>query len=146
MAKNRYDQAYESFKSLSNSKLIDIGDRYYDKEVMDSALICYTIVSRRYDTHMPHEDKKLSAYAYMRLGNIHYIMYNYVQAQDMYLQSLEVCKECDLDSIIPRVYNNLGNIYSSFNDFKKAENYYKQAYKNSQTIDIEGTIYSNYRK
>ena len=46
-------------------------------------------------------------------------MYNYVQAQDMYLQSLEVCKECDLDSIIPRVYNNLGNIYSSFNDFKK---------------------------
>ena len=134
MAKNRYDQAYESFKSLSNSKLIDIGDRYYDKEVMDSALICYTIVSRRYDTHMPHEDKKLSAYAYMRLGNIHYIMYNYVQAQDMYLQSLEVCKECDLDSIIPRVYNNLGNIYSSFNDFKKAENYYKQAYKNSQTI------------
>ena len=134
MAKNRYDQAYESFKSLSNSKLIDIGDRYYDKEVMDSALICYTIVSRRYDTHMPHEDKKLSAYAYMGLGNIHYIMYNYVQAQDMYLQSLEVCKECDLDSIIPRVYNNLGNIYSSFNDFKKAENYYKQAYKNSQTI------------
>ena len=134
MAKNRYDQAYESFKSLSNSKLIDIGDRYYDKEVMDSALICYTIVSRRYDAHMPHEDKKLSAYAYMRLGNIHYIMYNYVQAQDMYLQSLEVCKECDLDSIIPRVYNNLGNIYSSFNDFKKAENYYKQAYKNSQTI------------
>ena len=134
MAKNRHDQAYESFKSLSNSKLIDIGDRYYDKEVMDSALICYTIVSRRYDTHMPHEDKKLSAYAYMRLGNIHYIMYNYVQAQDMYLQSLEVCKECDLDSIIPRVYNNLGNIYSSFNDFKKAENYYKQAYKNSQTI------------
>lgn len=134
MAKNRYDQAYESFKSLSNSKLIDIGDKYYDKEVMDSALICYTIVSRRYDVHMSHEDKKLSAYAYMRLGNIHYIMYNYVQAQDMYLQSLEVCKECDLDSIIPRVYNNLGNIYSSFNDFKKAENYYKQAYKNSQTI------------
>ncbi len=133
-AKNRYDLAYESWKTLSNDDLIGKGDDYYDKEVLDSALICYTIVSGRYDPQMKREDKQLCAHAYMRCGNIHYMMYSYVRAQDMYLRSLEICHECELDSMIPRVYNNLGNIYSSFNDFKKAENYYEQAYKNSRTL------------
>lgn len=95
---------------------------------------------------MSSEEKQLCAHAYIRCGNIHYMMYNYVRAQDMYYRSLEISRECNFRSMIPRLYNNLGNIYSSFNDFKKAESYYEKAYEESRAVadsSLSATILNN---
>lgn len=135
----KYDKMYESLKSMSNKELTNLGNSYFDNNILDSALICFTIVYSKYDSKMNIEDKQLHAHAYNRSGNIHYMMYNYVRAQDMYLKSLEICEECEYREYIPKVYNNLGNIYASFNDYKKAENYYEKGLAKSLEYDDKKT-------
>lgn len=123
----KYLNIYKSFRNLPNDKLIEVAESYFDKNVLDSALVCFTIVYNDYDSSRSKQDKKLYAQAYNRAGNIHYIMYNYVRAQDMYLRSLEICEECGYNEYLPRIYNNLGNIYASFGDYNKAKSFYEKA-------------------
>lgn len=124
---------YTNLMRFPSPVLVQWGDSLYVRSVLDSALVCYTIVSGRYESRMEREEKEQCAYAYFRAGNIHYRMYSYVRAQDMYHRSLEICQETECDSLLPRVYNNLGNIYSSFNDFRTAEAYYRRAYDDYHT-------------
>lgn len=122
---------YKSLKSMSNKELTTLGDSYFNNNILDSALICFTIIYSKYDGKVGIEDKRMHAHAYNRSGNIHYMMYNYLRAQDMYLRSLEICEECGYKEYLPKVYNNLGNIYASFNDYRKAKDYYEKALTHS---------------
>lgn len=123
----KYVKIYESFRNMSNEKLIAVAESYFNKNILDSALICYTIVYNNYDVKSCKRDKELYAQAYNQAGNIHYMMYNYVRAQDMYLRSLEICEECGYNEYLSRIYSNLGNIYASFKDYKKARSFYGKA-------------------
>lgn len=127
-----YRLDYKALMSLPISELLNRGDTYYAANVKDSALICYTLVAGKYDANMTNSEKTTCAYALFRSGNIHFMMYSYVRAQDMYFRSLEICEECKCDSLVPRICNNLGNVYSTFNDYKKAETWYKRAYDGVQ--------------
>lgn len=130
---DEFNTVYEQLKTLPSQKLIEDGDTYFKKEVLDSALICYTLVSSRYTMGIPLSEKALSARAYLNSGNVHYVMYNYVQAQTMYFKALEICQESGDSLILPRIYNNLGNVYATFGDFKKAKDYYIQAYDEAES-------------
>lgn len=127
-----YRLDYKALMSLPISELLSRGNTYYSANIMDSALICYTLVAGKYDMNMPNPEKASCAYALFRSGNIHFMMYSYVRAQDMYFRSLEISEECRCDSLIPRICNNLGNVYSTFNDYQKAETWYKRAYDGVQ--------------
>ena len=130
---DKYNEIYELLKFLPSQKLITDGDEYYEKQVLDSALICYTLVSSRYTKEMPAPHKRLCAHAYHYSGNIHYVMYNYVQAQTMYFKALEICQESGDSLQLPRIYNNLGKVYAVFGDFKKGRDYYTKAYDGARS-------------
>lgn len=127
----KYVKIFESFRNMPNDKLIEVAESYFTRNILDSALVCYTIVYNDYDVKAGIKDKKLFAQAYNRAGNIHYTMYNYVRAQDMYLRSLEICEECGYNEYISRIYNNLGNIYASFSDYQRGKSYYEKALEQS---------------
>ena len=55
---DKYNEIYELLKFLPSQKLITDGDEYYEKQVLDSALICYTLVSSRYTKEMPAPHKR----------------------------------------------------------------------------------------
>lgn len=137
----KYEKIFESFKNMPNEKLVTVADNYFNKDILDSALICFTILCKNYDIKSSMEDKKIFAHSYNRSGNIHYLMYNYVRAQEMYLKSLEICEESNYNEYIFKVYNNLGNIYASFSDFSTAQSYYKKALEKSiEYHDTDNTL------
>lgn len=143
---DEFNTVYELLKTLPSQRLIDDGDAYFKKEVLDSALICYTLVSSRYTLEMSSANKILCARAHLNSGNVHYVMYNYVQAQTMYFKALEISQEAEDSLLLPRIYNNLGNIYATFGDFKKARDYYINAYdeaENYQDKELNSKILNN---
>lgn len=124
-----YNKMYDLFKNKPIRELIRLGDAYSKQQIIDSALVCYTIVAAEYDEQLSAEDKEYCVHAYNASGTIYYYMCNYVQALDLYLRALKVCEDYGYDTYIPRIYNNLGNIYSSFSDYEKAKSFYEKAYR-----------------
>lgn len=125
---DKYSGAYDMFNSLPLKELSEKGDEYFKREVMDSALFCFSLVCKRYNQDMPPADKSVCAHAYLGSGNVHYTMYDYNQAQNMYFRALEIAQEVSDSTQLFRVYNNLGIVYAAFNDMNKAMDYYKKAY------------------
>lgn len=142
----KYDGIYKLLESYSSEKLIDDGDVYYERGIMDTALIYYTLVADRYTKEMPANHKKICMHAYHNSGNVYYIMRNYVQAQNMYFKALELGQESGDSLQNSRTYNNLGSIYAVFNDFRKARDYYIKAYEgvaNSSDRELKIKILNN---
>lgn len=126
---SQYSKIYDSLKEYDSKSLTHLGDQYYNRNSMDSALVCYSIVSVRYTSTIEKEQKYLCAHASNRCGVIYYLQSNYTKALQMYINALEICKESDYKTYISRVYNNVGNIYSMFRDYPHAKEYYRQAFE-----------------
>lgn len=129
MDATRYDKIYDHFKSFSLQALIEKGDHYYQTASLDSALVCFSIVSGSYLPEQTDADKKLCAHAYNRCGTIYLQYASYAKSLNMLLKGLEICEESNYHSYTPRIYNNIANIYYVFHDYKTAENYCEKAYE-----------------
>lgn len=125
----QYGKIYDMLKGHASESLTTLADGYYARNAMDSALVCYSIISARYTQTMEQKQKWLCAHAANRCGAIHYFRSDYTKALQTYIKALEICKESGYKSYISRTYNNIGNIYSMFHDYQHAKEYYRQAFE-----------------
>ena len=58
-------QNYDRWKSLPSQALLDKGNSYWQSGQLDSALVCLTILSNRYNEKMPLAEKELNCHCHI---------------------------------------------------------------------------------
>lgn len=126
-----YSAIYYLFKDYSSEILEEKGTLYLDQRQLDSALICFTIISRRYTESMSVMEKKRCASAYNDCGIIHsyYSTPNYTQAYANFLRAAEIVEELKDYKYLYGIYNNIAGILYFYGDYSKAMEYWELAYK-----------------
>ena len=120
----QYVEIYRSLKNYPSEELSRLGERYFRSGSLDSALVCFSIVSGTYQPSDSYAKKQQCAHAFNRCGVI-YIRYNsYTRAMNMFLKSLEICEGTPYSA---SVYNNVSNLYCFYKDYKMADNYSRKA-------------------
>ena len=117
----RLEPVYELFKNEKLATLIHEGDRYLAQDEYDSALVCFTIASLRYEDNMDDSEKKLCIHASNMLGILYFQKSNILKAYENFLKVLKM----NQNEYAGFIYNNIAGIYG----------YYGDSYKNIEYLD-----------
>lgn len=113
---------YEKFEVMESRVLASMGEDFYGRQRMDSALICFTIIANRYKESMRDLDKSACAQAYYRCGTIYLYRFNdYTMALQNMQTAMSIAQECGDKELLPRVYIHMGNIYVFYADQHKSD-------------------------
>lgn len=91
---------YDRWKDLPSETLIKKGDAYWQADKIDSALVCFVIVSNKYSDKLTEREKKLSCTATLAVANLYL---NYFYDYQTALRYLLKAKEIATDNIIGQV-------------------------------------------
>ena len=111
---------------------------------IDSALVCYYLITENYSLTMNNEDKRYCIKSYLNLGYIYYthlqdISQTYTCAQS----ALDICLELNDREMLPNIYLNMTNIFDNEYDFDRALEFYRKAYYASYDVmQIENLLRS----
>lgn len=125
---------HSKWLNLPMERLLDMADRdFSDGGNKDTALMCYTIVTNRYEASMSREQKLMCKDAAMRLWSIYfYDFYDYPKCFDCLTHALEIAGEGDIEDA--NIYLGFGCMYQTISEEcnntelgTKALDYYTQA-------------------
>jgi len=116
-----------NFQHLSSQQLLDTAYYYYNKNSIDTALVCYSLLINTSVKDPDIEQQKRIIEALNTTGHIHYNLYDYRTAYESYIKALILCEKANDELSKLRIYNNIGNIYSTFNKYDMAKMYYSRA-------------------
>jgi tetratricopeptide (TPR) repeat protein len=123
---------------LSDSELINQGNRNYNNGDYDRAIADYTVVIQRSRRDINH------ARAYISRGDAYYRKSNYDRAINDYVQAISITKNSDIRS---DAYNGLGNAYYIKGEYESALTNYRIAlsYNEHNTYAQRGLANARYR-
>ena len=143
------------WERLPTATLLQLGDNFLNnKNLPDSAMLCYTIAANRYNENLDENELKQCVLGYYSLALLYGNHYNnYYEGWKYILKTQQLANKHSLKSIQPLVLMQLGVLsrqeYIWKNDiqyYKKSLAYYKSAFK--QSIDneywryLQGIIYN----
>ncbi len=109
-------QPYYEWMKLPSDELIRMGNRFRDgAQLMDSAMMCYTIVANRYDPAQSFDEKRLTVEALNEIGvlNTNYFG-NQGDACRNLIQADEICRDIGYEEMQPYILLNLGNLFNLY--------------------------------
>ncbi len=124
-----YSRLYKYFENLHDVALVEMGNSYYKRNSLDSAMILYSIVCSKYNSGLPDEMKRLYAHSFNRCGSIYLRYNNYTKGLRMFLNSLDICEETDDQEYTSKIYNNIANVYYLFKDYETSSKFCEKAYE-----------------
>lgn len=141
---------YGSFSKLSTSALLQKAERYLADGVhADSAMLCLTIVTHRYNEKMPYSDKLKVISAYNGLWFIRFFTYfDYAKSYEALMSAQDIANEINYNEI--HIQLNLGCFYQTLAEegkdeemMRKALNAYRIAFREGIRLkDSNGVINS----
>lgn len=91
-------QNYDRWKDLPSETLIKKGDAYWQADKIDSALVCFVIVSNKYSDKQTEREKKLSCTATLAVANLYLnYFYDYQTALRYLLKSKEIATNNNIE-------------------------------------------------
>ncbi|MGN0229918.1 MAG: helix-turn-helix domain-containing protein [Muribaculaceae bacterium] len=104
------NNTYGQLAKLSSDTLIEKANYFLDQTSKpDSALICFSIVTSRYQKHMSSKEIKQIAYALNRKWQIYfYSYYNYEKASEELSKALDICEGNNLNKA--KILLNFGSM------------------------------------
>ena len=138
-------QNYDRWKDLPSPALLDKGNAYWRVGKVDSALVCFTILSNRYNEKIPRAEKGICCGATVGVANLYLQHYfDYQMANRYILKAEKIATSNHFEKQLAHIYyakaslanelNNLSDNYQSrptLTHWKKA---YRQAV-NSKEIE-----------
>ncbi len=107
--------ACQKWNDLPSHELLKKGRMYVEKEKVDSALVCFTLLGRRYSAATNDKEREMCAKAMNNSGCIYYYKYyDFPQAYEQFIKALDICEKFRLESTLPIVYVNLGNLFNEY--------------------------------
>lgn len=122
------------FTNMSTSMLYQKGTDCFATQ-SDSAIYYYSVLYNRYNDDMTRSEKKMCAEALLNIGVLYYRKNNYLEAMDIWLNGLKICKSNDIEDILSQIYVYIGNIYSVHYDYEQGVSFYKKALESAQKSD-----------
>ncbi len=133
---------------MSSAQLFDMGQAYADAQKLDSAVVCFTIVSSRLDEATRDDDIRNGIRACYKLGNIYqFRYYNYQKAADCLLQGKQAAVQAGDSALIALLSHELGCLYLQYesahqeSDFAQSITYLEQACRNAPQGDPLDSLY-----
>lgn len=132
--------AVDKYKRMPLKQLLDKGDKFSEDNMVDSALIAYSMIYSSRSAQVDTLSKQIACRALSKAAILCYCQCDYKLAMELLLKALEICEEIDYKGYIGRIYNNIGNVYRQFKDYGLAKKYYKLAYNNGYE---KGSAFNN---
>lgn len=132
----KYDiEDYKRLSTLSTPELMALGQKYLQEKLeVDSALVCYSIVSgRENDKKLSHEMMHLVARAKNNLGYIygaHY--YDYPKSYENLNRAIQLSEEYGFDDIASYAYMNLASTMNGRNDLFGDDSFSTEVFENTK--------------
>lgn len=127
---------------LSNDELYKKGKAFFQNNLPDSAMVCFSLAAGNASAGKTHNDTVIAVKAYNMLGMIDFHNRNYLGAYSYYKKALEIGGEKNAYWI----YNNMAIILNLFKAFDDSEKLLKKTYhyaKNDTTPVYLLNAYSN---
>ena len=121
-----------NFMKLSQQQLYDTANYYLDRNTLDIALICFSIIINTPAKETNVELQKRIIDSYIKAAKLYYGMCDYRRAFDLYIKALLNCEKGDFVPYEIRIHNNIGNIYHRFKKYDIAMVYLSKALSLSQ--------------
>lgn len=125
-----------------------MGKAYADANKLDSAVVCFTIVSSRLDEATRDDDIRNGIRACYKLGTIYqFRYYNYQKAADCLLQGKQAAVQAGDSTLIALLSHELGCLYLQYesahqeSDFAQSIPYLEQACRNAPQGDKLDSLY-----
>lgn len=101
------------WEALPSATLMKMGQKYMNvKHLPDSALLCYSIITNRYNEQLEGKELEQCIRATCYIGNIYLDCYhNFQEAYRYLLKAQDLAKRHDYISFTPRVLMLLGNLH-----------------------------------
>ena len=139
------EQNYDRWKGLPSQTLLDMGNDFWHSDKIDSALVCFMILSNRYSEKQSEKEKKFSCGATVGVANLYLQQYfDYQMANRYILKAEKIATSNHFEKQLATIYiakaalaDRLTNLSDNFQSrpnlthWKKA---YRQAIK-SQEIE-----------
>lgn len=120
----RFTESYNFLKNKTVKQLDSLGGRYKQRGDMDKALLCYTIITGKYNGDVPAKEQAVYSNAYNDIGIIYFTKANYSEAFEAFTKAAELADS----ALLPRIYNNIASLYYYFNDYGNTLAYLEKAY------------------
>ena len=104
---------YDRWKDLPSQTLLDMGFDYWRVNKVDSALVCFTILSNRYNKNMSNANKHICCTAIISVANINMRFYSdYQTAYRLLTKAERIAEECDFGQELAYAYLEMGILLS----------------------------------
>lgn len=85
---------YDRWKDLPSQTLLDMGNAYWQVDKADSALVCFTILSNRYNQKQSQKEKRIFCGATTAAGSLYaFVFYDYQTAYQNLLKAEKIATE-----------------------------------------------------
>ena len=132
---------FSTFNQLNPQQLLDTANYYFDKNSVDTAFVCYSLLINTPVKDNNIELQKIKVEAYNKCATLHYNICDYRNTYDLLIKSLIICEKYNYDLYIPVIYNQIGNIYFNFKKNEIAKSYFSEALRMSK--DTVSYLYKN---
>jgi AraC-like DNA-binding protein len=134
---------YDQWKLLSTQTLKTMANGFIDRELPDSAMVCYTIIANNPSSPSRPEEYLEAATAKMNIGYLYSsYYYDFHEAFDCFSQALKMAENVGDDDLKATCYVNLGALYSTYHQMlddpsmaAEALEMYRRAYNTSKNTD-----------
>ena len=117
LAASAYTMPADQLVRLSNKQLCDKGQAHWDKNELDSALICFNIVANRAKQKQSSEDTRWISASLTAMANIYISpFYDYERAMQCLLKSEKYAKEYHFDLQLINIYELMATIENEKNN------------------------------
>lgn len=135
--------AVDKYKRISSDKLLDMANNFSNRNMKDSALMCYSLI---YNMRVYKHDTislKIACDALNKSAIIYFGESDYKTALMLFLRALDLCNEIGYTDYVGRIYNNIGNIHYVFKEYNIAKKYYKLGYSHKGSVNLLSTSLNN---
>lgn len=128
----------QKLMTLPADELLEQGSRFADKEDVEHAVMCYTIIVNRYDDSMKAADKMRIVESYERLWNVYFNIYSdYAKAYECLSRAQQICDGMKIqrsEMLIKygAMYQVIYNLFDDESKYKLSYKYYVEAFRQAR--------------
>ncbi|MCL2168248.1 MAG: helix-turn-helix domain-containing protein [Lentimicrobiaceae bacterium] len=123
-------ETFASFMKLSHQQLFDTAKFFFEKNSIDTALICYNIINNAPESS-DSIHKLLSIKSLSMTGLCYFKICDFSNAYKYLTDALILSEKFNIESELYKIYNNLGNIYFTFAEDDKGMKYLNKSLSHS---------------
>ncbi len=121
---------YDKWRNIPSLQLKEKANIFLDKDMPDSALVCYTVIANRLSEATSRTERLQCASAIMNVGYMFSAyFYDFHHAFDDFSQALKVAQEENDSSLMITCYVNLGSLYGTYHQMVDDQSMLDEAIK-----------------